>query len=348
MNAPQLPSDASTRRLALMNRRSIWLFAITVAMLSESLLAQNPLRAQATQTREHYSSQNSKPTDYETPLQQQLLAIPERDRATSSPDNRSAIERISQQASDANWASNPRYDDTVKRAGFNAPANIEHRSAQRPTVNQSLLQPQPQIQLPTESPRKPELAPNFIERENNAAPSRESQPTPKKENLGQLISKLGMNLAFVLFLAIGGILVVKQWIKPQSVRRSIVKDSDSDPLSMQIVETLRIDAKTTLHLVECGTSSVLVATDAGGLKSVNLLSPSFDRALLEDAATQEQVVSSDNGASPRKVASHIQRAYQKETSEPKPSLESNSKSDGMDEKLIRMLLESSKKRKIAG
>jgi flagellar biogenesis protein FliO len=211
---------------------------------------------------------------------------------------------------------------------------------------------------------------NFIQRDNlQSTQPAENSGKPEQQNLGQLISKLGMNLAFVLFLAIGGVLAAKQWIKPGSpAMRKTSTSAKTETPSMQIIDTLRIDSKTTLRLIECDDSRVLVATDAAGIKSVNLLTPSFDHALLNDVEAFEKTepqraVQSDSfeeGATPKRGPKHTSYAPTINKSKPTPTIyqpprenattsthTSKESSDGMDEKLIRMLLENSKKRHVA-
>lgn len=221
---------------------------------------------------------------------------------------------------------------------FNVPVQQELQAVHQEQLQQSLSsQPAPEVA----AVQSGQL--NFIERESKTASNPDSAKT--EQNFGQLISKLGMNLAFVLFLAIGGVLVAKHWVKPQSVRRSTSQGSETNSNSMEVLETLRVDAKTTLHLVSCGVSKVLVATDSVGLKSVNLLSPTFDRAMLDQSQAFAGTAEHEPERAPKR--SDRLKAYEPPAKNYEPYESKKENSDGMDEKLIRMLLENSKKHKAA-
>lgn len=314
---------------------TIWVFAVIVILLSDSLLAQNPLRAQSTQhpstsQQPHFtqSTRNAPNNQYQTGM----------------------IDRLSRNRQpDAELRNEYSSPNSIAQASYNSPVESESQLA-KPTTDFSSLNAD--TTGLAEPKTKTEM--NFIERDNiEAAQPQDDASADPQQNLGQLISKLGMNLAFVLFLAIGGILAAKQWMKPpqkgQSKNRFLNSEESSHSDSMQVLETLRIDGKTTLHLIECGTSKVLVATDAVGLKSINLLTPSFESTLQYQADDFE-------AANPQSFSRHREETIERpkpKSASPKLFREPTSPvnkpptkpaPDAMDEKLIRMLLENSKKR----
>lgn len=333
----------------------IWFFVVTVIFFSDSLLAQNPLRAQSTQTQFDRNQHQQQPTS----TRPQYLAQPSR-HENANQYQTGMIDRLTRdrQPESTLQAAYPT-SNKIAQTSFNSPLESDLQASPATLDGNALDGNTPN---PTAPDKVAEL--NFIERDNITAEQPPADETKKpQQNLGQLISKLGMNLAFVLFLAIGGILAAKQWMKPQlkgrSRNRFLAADESAHSDSMQVLETLRIDSKTTLHLVECGNSKVLVATDAVGLKSVSLLAPSFDSAMLDQAAdfetanpqtfnrTYEEAKKRDNPQTAQTAPLATPKLYQAPAPASKKTAANNSTGetpDAMDEKLIRMLLENSKKR----
>lgn len=168
---------------------------------------------------------------------------------------------------------------------------------------------------------KDESQQNFVEREQESFIEREqAEKKPKSENLGQMISKVGMNLAFVLAVAVGFILIAKNWIRP----RLSSSKGGGEMASLQVKEVLSLDSKSTLRLVHWQNSRILVATDAQGIKSVNVLNPTFDQTMdelpPEPAPEQMKKVEVGNRTQPE-TGAQVQ------------------KGNGIDERLLRLLLE---------
>ena len=171
---------------------------------------------------------------------------------------------------------------------------------------------------------------NFVEREKSAQTPTQ---TPKKQNLGQLISNLGMNLAFVLFIGVGIVVLAKQWIKPKS------KSQDSDG-QLRVTETLSLDGRSTLRVIQWKSSQILVASDAQGVKAMVPLS-SFAGTLDDvEAELSHQEVPESREVSPRPAS----RLTPQPTPQPQRfKKQAQKKTDApgaIDDRLIQMLLDS--------
>ncbi len=99
---------------------------------------------------------------------------------------------------------------------------------------------------------------------------------PKK--LVDLIMKLSLNLVFVLSFAFGVILIAKRLMKPKSTFENGGRVKSD---SLNILQTLRLDAKTSIRLVQWRSNRFLVACDQNGIQSVNPLNASFEQTLQE-------------------------------------------------------------------
>lgn len=93
-----------------------------------------------------------------------------------------------------------------------------------------------------------------------------------------LIMKVSLNLVFVLSFAVGIILIAKRWVKPKSTTHSVER-ARSD--SLAILQTLQIDQRISIRLVQWRSNRFLVACDQNGIKSVNPLNATFDQTLKE-------------------------------------------------------------------
>ena len=234
------------------------------------------------------------------------------------------------------------------------------------------------------SPNKGAL--NFLERESL---TRQTTADDKDNNsyhdVGQLVSRIGMNLAFVLFMGIGGVLLAKQWFDPKGKKKARKKAGGAelreDEDSMEVQEVLRLDAKSTLQLIRCGSTQLLVATDSMGIKSVNVLNATTEEVYRSPSMPDESSTENSEGASfesyidppttnvptepsaqekfkvllnqhkrarqenlmtgPAKSAT---AAYQSANKSAQSTDREPADAEGIDERLIKMLLENSKKR----
>ena len=269
-----------------MRSRTIFLVALIVLLAGNTGItcAQNPLRAisDSSSTSNQFGNQSILNRILESPVESSQNSELQR------PNSPTRIEP----AQDSFTQPAERFDGNVLPASYEPPVDNRTRYEQDQGLSAT-------------------SAPNFIEREQASFIEREkANPSSSKQNLGQLISKIGMNLAFVLALAIGFVLLAKQWMKPKSTSSVDVTGSDS----LRVKETLVLDAKTTLRLVQWRTNRILVACDANGIRSVNVLNPMFDQTLDELSKDLEE----------------------EELVEPKQETESR---NGIDENMLRVLLQ---------
>lgn len=115
---------------------------------------------------------------------------------------------------------------------------------------------------------------SFIDRES-------SEPAQAKASATDMITRIGVNLVFVLALAVGGILLVKM------IQKGRVGGSSSPPADLaglKIDQVLQVTRGVSLYLVDSMASKILVAVDGGGIKSVNVLPARFEDELDEPEA----------------------------------------------------------------
>ena len=104
----------------------------------------------------------------------------------------------------------------------------------------------------------------------------QSWQDPKR--IVDLIMKISLNLIFVLCFAFGVILVLKKFGKSRDGNQNSER-AKSDSLS--VLQTLRIDPKISIRLVQWRSNRFLVACDQNGIQSVNPLNESFEQTLHE-------------------------------------------------------------------
>ncbi len=186
--------------------------------------------------------------------------------------------------------------------------------------------------------RQSEAAPSFLERE-------QSQVDPVVADSRDTISRIGVNLVFVLAIAIGGILLVKQFYRGN---QTIAANTPTSLQGLKISQVLRISRHVQLYLVDGATSKVLVAVDAGGIKSVNVLPGHFEDSLDDPAAfSLEDSLAVYREPEPAPEPVKLSRAAARAAREPVSShvapghrIDQES-SPELDEKLIKMLLSKS-------
>ncbi|QEF98522.1 hypothetical protein Mal15_25740 [Stieleria maiorica] len=110
---------------------------------------------------------------------------------------------------------------------------------------------------------------SFIEREQAAAPSEKADAT-------EMLSRIGINLVFVLALAVGGILFVRQLQKGKQGSKAT---TPTDLAGLKIDQVLQVTRGVSLYLVDSMASKILVAVDGGGIKSVSVLPSRFEDEL---------------------------------------------------------------------
>ncbi|NND95827.1 MAG: hypothetical protein HKN47_00690 [Pirellulaceae bacterium] len=170
---------------------------------------------------------------------------------------------------------------------------------------------------------------SFIEKE------RTSQAA-EKEDAREFITKIGINLIFVLALAFGFILLAKHW---QRSKFSAAVSTTSQATVLNVKQVLPLANGATLHVVEGYRNRVLVAIDTTGIRSVNVLSQTFDETMddIQDYDTYADLANRQtrlHETSRRDSRSRSARA-------PEPIVHDESTAE-IDEKLIALLLQKSK------
>jgi flagellar biogenesis protein FliO len=170
---------------------------------------------------------------------------------------------------------------------------------------------------------------SFIDRENADAPE-------KSANASDMVTRIGVNLVFVLALAVGGILLVKHFQKGKLVAGGATPEGLA---GLKIDQVLQVTRGVSLYLVDGMSSKVLVAVDSGGIKSVNVLPGRFEDALDEPEAFSQSRESQSVESRPAVSPSVSQRRSQRRSS--RRSINETSTSE-IDENLIKLLLNKAK------
>ena len=278
-----------------MNRIAVLLFSLAILLLGDGLFAQNPLRAQSNSNPSQYRNTNQswehQPAVKDTNLLDRILANP-----------------LSAQSNQSQQFSGSQVQGQVFQPAPSQPAA-------QPSVISATYATAPVEPMTTPQPVR---EPNFIEREQaKKTVGSNSEKPAKGESFGQIISKLGMNLAVVLALCTGLLMMAKLWMRPKSGTTSQVPSGDS----LSVKEELRLGPKMTLYLIQWRQQQILVAGDAEGIKSVNVLSPTFDETLA--------TVSEHSSNEDRQEPATIRMAPRSEEDQQ------------IDEKILRMLIKKS-------
>lgn len=116
--------------------------------------------------------------------------------------------------------------------------------------------------------------------------SADQLPWQDPNRILDLIMKVSLNLVFVLCFAFGAILLARRWMQPSTSSRNTAR-LGADSLS--VLQTLRLDQKTSVRLVQWRSNRFLIACDQNGIQSVNALNDSFDQTLTEMEAEDQLV-----------------------------------------------------------
>jgi flagellar biogenesis protein FliO len=164
---------------------------------------------------------------------------------------------------------------------------------------------------------QPSQGTSFIERERAGQASTEQVNSSSTQ---ALITRLAVNLAFVLAVVIGGILCWNRWQRPKVSTKSATGRSRD---VLKICQVLSLGGQASLHMIRGHQHWILVAKDGGGIKSVQLIS-AFDEALDQEVR---------------------RGGPQLHTFDEPPDEEDDRATDSaeIDEKLIRLLLRGSQK-----
>jgi flagellar biogenesis protein FliO len=209
---------------------------------------------------------------------------------------------------------------------------------------------------------------SFIDREKQAQSSDSSNSASTQET----IVKIVVNLAFVLAMGIGFIVLVRMW---NMARKTSSLGTERDKKQLKVREVLSLGGGVCLHVVDGPRNQFLVAVDSSGIKSVNIMNASFEDSMemLESGELAEQFDDEPEAAPTMEqlLGQLASREYQLQESklshdvEPEPSRgpsisssrarvrtgsrrsnnppEEIEQSKELDEKLISMLLKKGKK-----
>ncbi|MFN3191394.1 MAG: flagellar biosynthetic protein FliO [Aureliella sp.] len=111
---------------------------------------------------------------------------------------------------------------------------------------------------------------SFIEAEQAA--SQESKAA-SSATTQEIVAKIVINLAFVLAMGIGFIVLVRMW---QMARKTQQTGATKDQKALRVREVLSLGGGVTLHVVDGPKNQFLVAVDSSGIKSVNVMDADFD------------------------------------------------------------------------
>jgi flagellar biogenesis protein FliO len=124
----------------------------------------------------------------------------------------------------------------------------------------------------------------------------------------------------VLFLGVGFIVVAKRFFvstpgNAQTHSGRSKSTATNEPPKIQIITSLKLNAKSTLQLVEVGDQRVLVASDLNGIKSIVALNQPFAAALDQFDEPLESAVAE---STPAGAYSPVGRAYAEAQPQPTP------------------------------
>jgi hypothetical protein len=108
-----------------------------------------------------------------------------------------------------------------------------------------------------------------------------NSPVPIDQDLGKMMSRIAINSCFVLAIAVGGILLARQWF----FRGNKIVNLGTDRAALCVKQILKIDSRITLRLIQWRSTDILVASDTTGLKSVSILNATFQEKLDEHSET---------------------------------------------------------------
>ncbi|QDT10260.1 flagellar biosynthetic protein FliO [Planctomycetes bacterium K23_9] len=153
----------------------------------------------------------------------------------------------------------------------------------------------------------------------------QSEPTNDTKSTAALIKKISINLMFVLAAAFGFLLLVKQWQKGKSGGKAVVEQKND---ALNVSQILPLSNGASLHVVQGSENKFLVAIDSGGIKSVNVLTGSFEDAMTQVETRQQ-----------RRQSSRHEPVGQRTTDRVVETIDPTDVPSEIDEKLIKMLLQ---------
>lgn len=106
---------------------------------------------------------------------------------------------------------------------------------------------------------------------------------PEPPNTGAMLMRLGIGTAVVLVLCVGTLWFGKPWLMKLQTKSLTGQ-------ALQIEGSVTLGGRAVLYLVKVGETQLVAGTDAGGLKSLIALPPSFREALDEQLPVEEPPV----------------------------------------------------------
>lgn len=234
-----------------------------------------------------------------------------------------AIDRILKSRHDASTFDS----NSQQQTGMISPTSYTDRIPAEPAGSWNAADLEQIASLKSDVEASPGTQLNFVERERAGQPEQNASGQPDRNNLGQLLANIGMNLAFVLLIAIGFIAIAKQWMKTPG---GSAEPKDTESTKLRVIETLNVAPKAKLMVVQWKTSQVLVATDPNGVKAMIPLTSSFVDTLEEVESEFGRTEERDR----QRTEPTRSRSQNAERSKAAEGL------DGVDEKLMKMLLSS--------
>ncbi len=252
---------------------------------------------------------------------------------TGYPPTVSAIDRLSAPQSASAVPAPLRYDNQVVRTGYDQAPSENAKSREGWTTDDiRAIAKLSSAATQGDSPR-----PNFIQREKELTGSTgaSTDAMPKKQNFGKLIANIGMNLAFVLLVGIGFIVISKQWFNPKANNKKNKTEEDISN-SLLVKEKLDLDGKSTMRVIQWKDFEILVASGAEGVQAMIPLTPTFSETF-----DQVETEFGDREIEPQRVETRRSETQSQSSrfSARSPAI-SESNPAGIDDKLIQMLLDS--------
>jgi flagellar biogenesis protein FliO len=259
------------------------------------------------------------------PSDHSLQSIPEAIRAAISPQSSPPTTTTADTrfASQNRTAAQPTYQDhqvqpvTYRQPVQPARAEMTADFAKLPGYGESISEPQQPLK-----PNGPRTLGEFLQ---TALPAAKADQTTERFASGELLQEKGQPMVrtgssrgfqellqriatstcLVIILGIGFILVAKRFMTNAPGKPSKGPSKES----IQIVNSIRLNPKSNLHLVEVASQRVLVACDLNGIKSVVSLTPSFAETFdeyHEESPVADPTESSSNDKTTAEIEAEMQ------------------------------------------
>jgi flagellar biogenesis protein FliO len=98
---------------------------------------------------------------------------------------------------------------------------------------------------------------------------------PEAPDARSMFTRLGLVTAGVLALCVGSLWLCRRWLVQPAARPGAIRQ-------LQLVESLSLGNRCTVHLVHVANRPVLVGADAGGVRTIVPLPDTFEQVLAQD------------------------------------------------------------------